>query len=96
MNQEAKITYEKLDPNVRAQYDPAKDKITVDLDVDKAHIPGRLAHEGSHAARAHKDLPYNFADERAAFKAGYEVDSELRLSDAFNPPDAWIRRQYGF
>lgn len=96
-NKWGEITYGQLPPGVRAQYSRGWTvEIVISLEVDQVHIPGRLAHEGSHYVWDQKSLPYNFQNERAAFDAGYAVDSQLGLPDAWNPPDQWIRRMYKF
>lgn len=76
---EGKIDYADLPDGVRAQYDPARDQITIDASIEQNYIPGRLAHEGSHAVWERQGRPYNFANERAAFNAGFAVDSGLSL-----------------
>ncbi len=95
MNSEGRIIYGEYDPDALSYYNRDRRTLTVSSDIDEVHLPGRLAHEGSHAVWHQKGLPYNFANERAAYNAGYTVDAELKVPDAFNPPDWWIRMRYG-
>lgn len=94
MNEQGKIVYGDLGTNARATYNPQTDRIYVNLDVDQAHLSGRLAHEGIHKVWADKGLLPSIAQERAGFDAGYALDSRLGLRDAYNPSTAEIRQRY--
>jgi hypothetical protein len=67
------------------------------VSIKPDYIPGRLAHEGTHAVQAGK-LPgyYDFISEREAFNAGYAVDRERNLSGAYNPTNDEIVNAYKF
>ena len=70
---------------------------TIQLDpsyVSNSRLPGVLAHEGTHMVLNQRGAPYNFANERAAFNAGYAVGSELGDGSSYTTDD-FIRQNYG-
>jgi hypothetical protein len=94
LDAQARIDVRDLPEGVRAQYNELLDQITVNTSIETDYIPGRLAHEGSHAVWEYQGRPYKFPNERAAFDAGFAIDSALRLPGAYNPSDRWIRENY--
>jgi len=82
----------------RASYDPDTGQIVIDEDTEEKEIPGRLAHEGTHAQQDKEGRldSYGYEDEREAYDAGHAVDKEMEVESAYNPTDEEIKIMYGF
>ncbi|MDP2939998.1 MAG: LamG-like jellyroll fold domain-containing protein [Candidatus Omnitrophota bacterium] len=88
------VSVEDLPSDTRAAY--ANGKIKINSQIKQNEIPGRLAHEGTHAlqdARGQLKV-YDFPDERAAFNAGYAVDNKMGVYGAYNPTNDEIKSSY--
>ena len=93
---EGKIGFDDLSAyGARAVSFRSRMSILVDPKYSGSHLPGRLAHEGTHLVQFMHGQTDVFSMEREAFNNAYAVDAQLGVSDADLPSDAEIRRRYG-
>jgi hypothetical protein len=98
---ELRVSYSQGQVRVQGNYSHGRtlavtrgNKIFINPTTTQSQLPGVLAHEGTHLVWNYAGQTYGRPAERAAYDAGYAVDTEIYSEGAFNPSDEWIDKNY--